>query len=576
MTLDVATSVIEDKIAEILAASPVAGLSLVIVDEKDILYSEGFGLANIEGENPFTDKTLVQIGSVSKSFTATSVGLIVQEGHFGWDDSVQEIYPRFRVSDKAVGSRITFRDLLSHRTGLPRHDFLWYKGHFQMEEFFNQLPHLRFAVDLRQKFLYNNLMYDTCAKIVSDVSGLSFAQFHKEKIFSPLGMNESHRDLVVDHKIDSYATPYLVREDKPVKTKYFVQEYPSGAGGVVSNALEMGNWLVMNLSGGLLNEEQLFPSEVIREIQKPQILVGEVGLSSFVPELNHSLMPGYALGWGTEVYRGNRFVQHGGYIDGFASIAGFLPDQKLGIGIFANTDCNLLINGLMLWIIDSILKLDPVDWVEQALSRSTKAWQANDASKETLLNNRVKGTSPTFSLTDYCGCFHNPAYGTFEVRLVDQSLEATLGRFVSKLEHYHYNTFLFSVEHINYHELLHFVVNRRAQVEKLELTLDNELSPEVFVKQPDKKFSTSDYLDQFCGVYDYLGKPLEIKRTKGKLVAYTTVGTQISLVPVSEDLFEHEQVKAVKYSFKRDSGGIVIQLIIEALGGVVIAEKTEN
>src|SRR5207237_6985184 len=142
-----------------------------------------------EKKLPFTPATLCQIASNSKLFTAVSAAMLVEEGKLTWDKPVRESVPTIQFYNDQLNNNVTLRDMLSHRTGVTRHDLIWFKSPFTRKELFEKLKYLEPQEPMRETFLYNNLMYAAAGNIIELKSAKTSLQFVRVRISARLDMN---------------------------------------------------------------------------------------------------------------------------------------------------------------------------------------------------------------------------------------------------------------------------------------------------------------------------------------------------------------------------------------------------
>src|SRR3984893_5435539 len=134
--------------------TPGIGVGLVVNDK--LVFAKGYGYRDYEKKLPFTTATVCPIASNTKLFTAVAAGMLVEDGKLTWDKPVRESVPTIRFYHEGLNNNITLRDMLSHRTGVTRHDTIWYKSDFTRRELFDRLKYLEPQEPMRQAFLYNN------------------------------------------------------------------------------------------------------------------------------------------------------------------------------------------------------------------------------------------------------------------------------------------------------------------------------------------------------------------------------------------------------------------------------------
>ena len=174
--------------AEAMAEWQVPAVTLAVVQDGETTLLRAWGQRDVEAALPATPDTQFLICSITKTFTATALALLVDEGRLDWKKPVRDYIPEFRLHDAVATERVTVRDLLSHHSGLPRHDWIWIPGDLSREEMLTALRHLEPARDIRTEFQYNNLAYNVAGLVIERVSGQSFEQFIRTRLTDRLQM----------------------------------------------------------------------------------------------------------------------------------------------------------------------------------------------------------------------------------------------------------------------------------------------------------------------------------------------------------------------------------------------------
>ena len=177
---------LDEYIADLLTEWEVPGLAIAVVRDGEVIHLKGYGYRDPENHLPVTTKTLFPIGSITKSFLAVTYGILVDDGRLDWDTPVREYLPDFRLYDPVATARITPRDLMSHRTGLPGHKFFMYFSGFTQEEMFERLRYLAPIADLRTTFQYSNLMFMIAGYMVRPLTGMTWEEFTRERQVQPV------------------------------------------------------------------------------------------------------------------------------------------------------------------------------------------------------------------------------------------------------------------------------------------------------------------------------------------------------------------------------------------------------
>ncbi|HUW93807.1 MAG TPA: serine hydrolase domain-containing protein, partial [Bacteroidales bacterium] len=256
---------------------PGCGIGIVVKDK--LVFARGYGYRDLENKLSVTPNTLFQIASNTKLFTATAVGFLVEEGKLDWDKPIKNYVPQIQFYNDELDANVTIRDMLSHRTGISRHDGIWYKSDFTRQELFDRIKYLEPSIPLRQGSLYNNLMYAAAGQIVEILSGKTWEEYVTEKIFKPLDMANSI--FVVEHmqKQLDFMTPYYEKRDTTILLPYpfYTKQQGLGpAGSIISNINDLSKWLIVQMYGGKYKNNQIIPASIIKETMQPAIPTSSV------------------------------------------------------------------------------------------------------------------------------------------------------------------------------------------------------------------------------------------------------------------------------------------------------------
>ncbi len=459
----------------------VPGAAVGIVKDGRTVFLEGFGERDLEKGLPVTPQTRFILGSTTKAFTALSVGLLVADEKLEWDKSVSDYIPEFRLMDEYASLHATPRDLASHRSGLPRHDFVWINSSQDLPGLVRSLRFLEPSRELRAAFQYNNLMYVTLGYLVGRVSGMPWDDFVRQRIFRPLGMTASGCTIPEYVAAAEYAVSY-----KKEKEGFTARPFPRpeeklmygarASGSINTTAADMVKWVAEHLAPYKADAKTVFPAEILREMHTPQIPVPQPQRAKDV-----ILSPAYGLGWMTDIYRKEWRVQHGGSTLGFNSFVAFFPQAGVGLVVLINADSpaiNILANG----VADLALGLEPIDW-SQRFEKMLKARGAAETEESP-----VEGTKPAHRLEDYAAEYIHPAYGKLKVEIEDGRLMAETHGFSSPLEHWHYETFRVAERELR-GEKLTFRTDERGRVVAVEAKLEPAVKEIIFerVSPPEKR-----------------------------------------------------------------------------------------
>ncbi len=451
------------------------GLAVGVVRDGQVVLATGYGFRDQEKSLPVTTKTIFPIGSTSKSFTALALAILNDQHKLDWDDRVREHLPTFTLADPVASERATLRDLLLHRTGLARHDLVWYSSNFTRKQLIDRLPYLAMSHDFRSTFQYNNLMYMTAGYLAGEVSGQGWEQLVRKSILDPLQMSSTNFSDAESEKSVDHALPYSEHGGVAKRIPFKPADAIGPAGGINSNIDDLLHYVLMLLANGQYDGKQIVSVTNLKEIQSPQILMGQ---PSRYPELSD---PAYGMGWVIQTYRGHRYVWHNGGIDGFYTLIALLPDDHIGVVVLSNNLVRPPAECLTRSIFDRLLGLPPVDWDARYKKDDEAAKKAEKEADQKEFADRVPGTHPSHPLTDYAGTYENPGYGTVTIALSGDALHFTLNELSSPLEHYHYDVFNTPQgDEILSGLKLRFGTGMNGKIESVSIPLESDVSDIVF------------------------------------------------------------------------------------------------
>jgi len=453
----------------------IPGASVGVVKDGQVIFLEGFGQRDLDKGLPVTPRTRFILGSTTKAFTALAVGLLAAENKLDWDKALVTYLPEFRLQDDYASLHATPRDLAAHRTGLPRHDLVWVNSPLEIADMVRSLRYLEPSRELRAAFQYNNLMYITLGYLVEKTSGMPWDGTVREKIFKPLGMNESGCTIPEFRKASEFAFSYVREGEKPAlsplpepadKLMYGAR----ASGSINTTAQDMCLWIAAQLQDGRVDNRQVFPSGLIARTHAPQIPIPWSPASS--PEV---LFPSYALGWMTDVYRGHYRVHHGGSTLEYNSYVALFPQDKIGLIIMTNASspaCSILAQTVS----DLTLGLGPIDWSQKAEELMKAGRQGEPQEK------RVEGTLPAHKLEEYAAVYVHPAYGEIRVEVSANRLLAATHGFRWPLEHWHYETFVLAEGDFKGQKLT-FLTNAKGEVAEVACGFEHAVKDIVFKRR---------------------------------------------------------------------------------------------
>lgn len=552
---------VERFVDEQLAAWEVPGCAVTAVRGGQVELAGGWGLRDREAGLPVTRDTLFAIGSTTKAFTATTIGALVDEGLLEWDRPLRDYVPGIRLHDPFVSDHLTIVDLLSHRSGLPRHDLTWVgQPGRSRAELVRSLRYLPLSRDLRQDWQYCNLGYVVAGHVVETLSGMPWEDFLRGRLLEPLGMRRTN--LSVDEMLadGDHSAAYTRRggiiTDVPQRPLPAV----APAGAINSSAADMARWLLAQLAGGQLDGTTVMsPSTAKRQLTPHMLMPG----AEEVPGLTQYA---YGLGWTIGRYREHKVAMHSGGIDGFQTHCALLPDDGIGVTVLTNTSASLMHLTVALRVLDELLGAEPLD-VSGFLKPRFDAIMAGSRDAKTA-RRTVPGALPARPLPAYAGEYEHPGYGTLGIAFDGQALNPTLGTMALSLAHRHYETF-----DLNWDEMadqpvtfpLTFLAGPDGDVSALTVQFEPQVEPLRFARRPDAQ--GPEVLRRLCGTYAMGPIELTIALHDDRTLTATLPGSApLELEPVRGLRFGVKDQPAITAEFETDDNGTVTRLVAQPIG----------
>lgn len=285
-----------DKLFECTVNGSAPGATVIVIQQGQILYKKGYGLADIEQNKPNTAETVFRLGSMTKSFTAMAILQLYDKGLLQIDDYVDKYLP-----ETSNGNKVKIKHLLTHTSGMT-------------ESLDSEL-----VFTPGDQISYSNAGYNLLGRIIEKVSGLSYENYLRENIFIPLGMNNSgyeHPDLKAANSAHGYKIDekgkYIDVSESDISGAY-------AAGALYSNAEDLYKW-----------DQALYPGKLIKD--------GTLNQAFTQSTLNDGSKAKYGFGWMVNQRRGLKEVGHGGDITGFNSYIAKFPEEQFTVIVLSNVE----------------------------------------------------------------------------------------------------------------------------------------------------------------------------------------------------------------------------------------------
>ena len=566
----------EEFVRQTMREWKVQGLAVAIVQDGKVIFSQGFGMRDIARDLPVTEQTLFPIASCTKAFTTTALGILADQGKLDWNAPVRTYLPAFRLHDTFATERMTPRDLVTHCSGLPRHDLMWYNSTASREDLFERLRYLEPTRDFRSFWQYQNLMYMAAGHLVSQVAGQSWETFVQQAIFDRLDMVSSNFDVIETAQTASdFSQPYKEENDEVKEIPFYAaQGAVAPAGAIVSNIDEMSRWVLMHMNKGKYNDRQIISESQVALLHSPQMIIPERSQYAETPYSS------YAFGWCVEPYRGHPMLHHSGGIDGFSSFTSLFPGDNFGMVVLSNMSSTPVPVALTYYIADHLLGMDETPWNERFMSQHNEFKEAQKKGKEKSEVDRVPDTRPSHPLAAYAGDYAHPGYGVLAVRLNEDgsSLQAIFNNMVFPLTHYHYDIFDMRIERFEIELKASFSTGVKGDITSITAPLEPTGNDIVFKRLPDKEMTEKSFLGQFAGAYEVLGMIITIA-LKGEHTLYASIPGEpdYELVPYKRTEqgaeFQARGISGLSIVFNFDASGTVSEVLITQPDGTFTAKR---
>ncbi|HVA90323.1 MAG TPA: serine hydrolase [Chloroflexota bacterium] len=472
----------DDFVHASLAQWGAPGVAVAVIIDGKVAHAQGYGLRDVANRLPVTADTLFAIGSCTKAFTTMVMGTLVDEGKLDWDAPVRTYLPTFALHDPVATDLMTPRDLVTHRSGLPRHDLSWFQSPCSRIELYDRLKYLPPNKTFRQAAQYQNLMYMTAGHLSGVVTGVEWEDLVRWRILMPLGMSRTALSAPEAEKDADCSRPYEDILGELTAVPHYNLAALGPAGSLYSSVNEMSRWLLLHLNKGMHEGTRVISEAQLAEMHAPQVVMPERGTRAEMPYAC------YGLGWAIQPYRNQTTVWHTGGIDGFLSRVTLLPDRNAACVVLSNKGEGALVSVLSFHLLDRLLGLDHLPWNERLWQEQVEAKATLEAANQAVTAGQVPGTSPSHPLEAFTGEFAHSGYGRLTVSEQDGQLAALYNQQTYRLAHYHYDTFLaVDPSHPEVRYLAAFAVNPRGEIESVALPFEPAAAAIVFQREPVKR-----------------------------------------------------------------------------------------
>ena len=306
-----------------------------LIENGKMVHSMAYGFRDIASSAPASISTLYGVGSITKSFTALSVAKLVEKGKLNFHDKVTKFLP---LKQKAFRD-VELHHLLTHTSGIPGLGFAevliystigTYNRPSPIPSFDDVVPFLDEVDDWveskpGERLFYLNEGYDLLGDIIAKVSGRPYAEFVTDEILKPLRMSRSYFAKEQIEGNSDTATAYVVKDGRVTVAK--IPYGSSPAGGLVTNVVDLSNYVTMFINGGEFEGKRLVNADTLERMETPYV------------RWPREMFPGQGYGYGLEIipsFYGSKVVFHGGSVEVFTASFAYCRNARCGIALMAN------------------------------------------------------------------------------------------------------------------------------------------------------------------------------------------------------------------------------------------------
>lgn len=401
----------------------VPGAVVVIVEEGEMPYVQGFGVADISTNQKVNGDTRFQLASVSKTFTGALFGIAMDKEEIKLEQPIKDVFPQFQLNDAYATKWATVPDLLSHRSGLPAFgggllEMLGYNA----SEILQKIPEIKPESSFRDHSAYSNIGYFLAGEATARAARQPWISLIKTRILAPLHMAETGLASEIMTGSANVAKPYLkTPDDEIIPTKPNYQPILQPAGALASTGNDIAKYLQMWLSEGHGPGGPVISKKSVEELLTP-IIAEDPGFAELPPISKRSGFDYTIGGWGEYHFQNHRVFEKGGALEGYRSLVVLVPDKKWGVAILTNLNLNVLPESIR------------AELLERLLGRSGENFQAAILKRSRSIDKLllppappVEAKPPTMPLSAFAGTYVNEHYGRWEVSETEGALSIKAG-----------------------------------------------------------------------------------------------------------------------------------------------------
>lgn len=464
----------DDHVENVMRQWHIPGAAIGVIRDGRIAHVKAHGLRDTVGPLPVTTDTIFPIGSITKSFTATGLGMLADDSKLDWAKPIQCYLPEFRLRDEMAGARATVVDLLTHRTGVPNQEMSWWgtrewlDKNVSRRDIMRSLAHVEPTRGFRSAYEYSNEMYAAAGLLFETLDNKTWEEFTQARILDPLDMSSTYL-----HVRDVPATSDLARghyyvhlEDRLERWGNYQGRAIGPAGTIASNVPDMLKWVLFHINRGRHQQQQLLSADSADRLILPHLPLPDTHPRNHIGGF-------YGLGFMVFAESGRKkWVQHAGSLSNCVSLIGFVPARRDGFVILTNwTDGlgYLPLQAIAADLSNRFFEREKKDVIKSFRSVDDAQWKQVQSIQQSVQSQRQTATATSRQLQSYAGVYDNPVYQSVVATHLDGRLELNFHGATSLLKHYHYDVFSIKVGHATYH--VTFQSNRKGRIDRLLINL---------------------------------------------------------------------------------------------------------
>jgi CubicO group peptidase (beta-lactamase class C family) len=409
---------------EILEAYKVPGAALAILKDGAPVYRECFGVMSMSSRRPLGAHATFDVGSISKTFNAATLGMLVEQGRLGWDTRAVDVLPGFRLSDPTLSHHVTMRDLVGQSIGFGEDNIMNYHSRFSRAEIVGLIGTLPLRTGFRSECAYQQFGPIVATAIVERLTGAAWEDTVERWVRERLGLAETFASYFRMPDRSIACDPHLDLDGTMTVIPHRNFDALSATGAMTSSLSDMETWFSAFACGGAIHGRRLLAPETVAEMLAPRVAVRRDGIhpQRWASRYEANFVS-YGLGWYAHDFAGRRINEHTGALEGFLVLGCSVPAERIAVVVLTNQHRCAAIHPLRYLLLAHAFGLPQQDWdgrfraVAKEAGRSPRTIDGEPYFWRPL--ERVAGTAPSQKLADYTGDYAHDGYGIVPVRVAN-------------------------------------------------------------------------------------------------------------------------------------------------------------